>query len=118
MHWDRVPQLFGDIKGLLAEVFQWGQSRPPTRLCSSPRSARSSAAWRRACSRGRCPAGPKPPLAGHDVPEADTDPMLQVLLSIRKALDCSGLDVGLSLDRPAPDHGRRHRRRAGLRART
>ena len=96
VHWDRVPQLFGDVKGLLGEVFQWGQAgSDPSVLVSALGTVISGLA---ATVQTRAlPRRAEALLAGHDVPAADTDPMLQVLLSITRALDLSGLDVGVSL---------------------
>jgi hypothetical protein len=96
MNWDRIPQLFGNIKGLLAEVYQWGVANAdPTPVVlglGTIIAGLTSVAQTRALPR-RAEAA----LVGHDVPEADTDPMPQLLLSISKGLDASGLDVGVSL---------------------
>jgi hypothetical protein len=96
MNWDRIPQLFGNIKGLLAEVYQWGVANAdPTPVVlglGTIIAGLTSVAQTRALPR-RAEAA----LVGHDVPEADTDPMPQLLLSITKGLDASGLDVGVSL---------------------
>jgi hypothetical protein len=96
VHWDRIPQLFGDVKGLLSEVYQWGAANAdPSAIVvalGGVIAGFTSAAQTRALPR-RAEAA----LVGHDVPDADTDPMTQLLLSITKGLDLSGLDVGLSL---------------------
>jgi hypothetical protein len=96
MNWNLVPQLFGNIKGLLAQVFQWGVANAdPTAVVlglGTVISGLTSVTQTRALPR-RAEAA----LVGHDVPEADTDPMPQLLLSITKGLDVSGLDVGVSL---------------------
>jgi hypothetical protein len=96
MNWERIPQLFGNIKGLLAEVYQWGVANAdPTPVVlglGAIIAGLTSVAQTRALPR-RAEAA----LVGHDVPEADTDPMPQLLLSISKGLDASGLDVGVSL---------------------
>jgi hypothetical protein len=93
VHWDRVPRLFSDIKGLLAEVYQWGQpGANPGQVIASLGlviAGLTSDLQARALPR-RAEAA----LAGHDVPEADTDPMMQVMLSIIKTL---GIDAGVSL---------------------
>lgn len=96
VRWDRVPRLFSDSKGLLAEVYQWGTANAdPTPLVIALGSALSALT---ASVRARpFPRLAESALVGHDVPEADTDPMPQVMLSIAKALDFSGLDVGVSV---------------------
>ena len=106
MNWNLVPELFGNIKGLLAQVFQWGvPNADPTAVVLSLGTligGLTSVVQTRALPR-RAEAA----LVGHDVPEADTDPMPQLLLSITKGLDVSGLDVGVSLIglRPTTDGG-------------
>jgi hypothetical protein len=106
VHWDRIPRLFGDIKGLLSEVFQWGVANAdPTALVlalGSIISGLTSVVQTRALPRQAEAA-----LVGHDVPEADAHPLTQLLLSITKGLDLSGLDVGVSLIglRPSTDGG-------------
>ena len=106
MNWNLVPELFGNIKGLLAQVFQWGVTNAdPTAVVLSLGTligGLTSVVQTRALPR-RAEAA----LVGHDVPEADTDPMPQLLLSITKGLDVSGLDVGVSLIglRPTTDGG-------------
>ena len=81
------PQSVRRHQGLLARRSS-GASPAPTR--SARRGARHD--YRRAgrdLRPGRYPGAPRPALVGQDVPEADTDPMLQVMLSILKALDDS-----------------------------
>lgn len=96
VHWDRIPRLFGDIRGLLSEVFQWGVANSdPTAVVlalGTIISGFTSVVQTRALPR-RAEAA----LVGHDVPEADASPMTQLLLSITKGLDLSGLDAGISL---------------------
>ena len=96
VYWDRIPRVFGDFKVLLAEVYHWGQANAdPTGIVlalGSIIAGLSSVVSTRALPR-RAEAA----LVGHDVPEADTEPMTQLLLSITKGLGLSGLDVGVSL---------------------
>ncbi len=96
VRWDRVPRLFSDSKGLLAEVYQWGAANvDPTPLVIALGTAVSALT---ASVRARpFPRLAESAIVGHDVPEADTDPMPQLMLSIAKALDLSGLDVGVSI---------------------
>jgi hypothetical protein len=97
VNWERVPRLFSDVRGLLAEVFQWGQSAAdPAQIVSALGTIVSGLAA--SVGMRALPRRAEAALVGHDVPEADTDPMLQVLLSITKALDLSGMDVGISLN--------------------
>lgn len=103
VNWDRIPRLFGDIKGLLAEVYQWGQAGvDPSQVVAALGlviTGLGSDLQVRALPR-RAEAA----LVGHDVPEADTNPMMQVLLSIIKTL---GINLGVSLIglRPTTDGG-------------
>ncbi len=95
VRWDRIPRVFSDIRGLLSEIYQWGTANADpdalvialgTMVSSLTAAVRVRALPRRA----------EAALVGHDVPDADTTPMTQVLLSIAKALDWSGTDVGVS----------------------
>jgi hypothetical protein len=93
VHWDRIPQVFSDIKGLLAKVFQWGStSADPDVLVVALGSiigGISSNVNVRALPRRAESA-----LVGGEAPEADTDPKMQLLVSIIKD---AGIDVGISL---------------------
>ena len=93
VNWDLVPGLFGNIKGLLAQVFQWGVTdADPTAVVlglGTLIAGLTSVVQTRALPR-RAEAA----LVGHDVPEADTDPMPQLLLSITKGLTCPGSTSG------------------------
>ncbi len=96
VRWERIPRVFSDIGGLLSEVFQWGvASADPEPLVLALGTAVSSLT---ASVRVRpFPRRAEAALLGHDVPEADSAPMTQLMLSIAKALDFSGLDVGVSV---------------------
>ncbi|MDQ2957720.1 MAG: hypothetical protein M3Y42_12230 [Actinomycetota bacterium] len=96
VRWDRIPRIFGDLRGLLSEIYQWGTANAnPEGLVIALGTIVSSLS---AVVRVRAlPRRAEAALVGHDVPEADADPMTQVLLSIAKALDWSGTDVGVSL---------------------
>jgi hypothetical protein len=96
VHWDRVPKLFGDIKGLLGEVYQWGLANADPSAVVLALGAIIGGITSVGQTRP-LPRRAEAALVGHDVPEADTDPMIQLLLSITKGLDLSGLDVGVSL---------------------
>jgi hypothetical protein len=97
VHWDRIPRVFGDIRGLLREVFQWGVANAdPTGVVLALGSI--AAGFTSNVETRPLPRRAEAALVGHDVPEADTDPMTQVLLSITKSLDAAGgLDVGFTL---------------------
>jgi hypothetical protein len=96
VHWDRIPRVFGDIRGLLAEIYQWGLANAdPTSVVLALGSI--VACFTSAVETRALPRRAEAALVGHDVPEADTTPMTQVMLSITKALDESGLDIGVSL---------------------
>jgi hypothetical protein len=96
MHWDRVPRVFTDIKGLLSEVYGWGVAgRDPTALVialSTLLSAFSVSTEVRALPR-RAEWG----LVGHDVPEADTNPMTQTLVSFTRNLGWNNVNAGVSV---------------------
>jgi hypothetical protein len=93
VHWDRVPRLFSDVKGLLAEVLQWGIANADpnvfTVALGSVLAGISSEVRVRPLPR-RAEAA----LLGGDAAEADTDPKMQVVISI---LQAAGVDVGVSL---------------------
>lgn len=93
VNWDRIPRLFGDIKGLLAEVYQWGQAgADPGQLVTA---LGTLIAGLTADLQTRpLPQRAEALLTGLGAPAAATDPMLQLTLSIIKTL---GLDVGVSL---------------------
>ncbi len=96
MHWDRIPRVFGDIKGLLAEIYGWGVAgRDPTALVialSTLLSGFSVSTEVRALPR-RAEWG----LVGHDVPEADANPMTQTLVSFTRGLAGNDVNAGLSV---------------------
>ena len=95
IHWDRIPKVFGDLPGLLKDVYGWGTATLspdavvtalgallmgislPNRVRALPRQAESL-------------------IAGHDVPEAATKPSTQLLLSVLRSLDDVPVDVGIS----------------------
>ncbi len=95
IHWDLLPKVFGDFPGLLKDVYGWGTATfspdaavsalgallmgisLPNRVRALPRQAESL-------------------IAGHDVPEADTKPSTQLLLSVLRSLDDVPVDVGVS----------------------
>lgn len=93
VHWDRVPRLFSDIKGLLAEVYQWGlASADPDVLVVALGSV--IAGVTADVNVRPLPRRAEAALAGGEAPEADTDPRMQLLLSIIRDL---GVDAGVSL---------------------
>jgi hypothetical protein len=96
VHWDRIPRVFGDIKGLLAEVYRWGQANfDATSLVMAIGSVLHGLS---AVTEVRpLPRRAEAALVGHDVPEADTSPMTQVLLSITRGLGWLPLDAGISI---------------------
>ena len=93
VNWDRIPRLFGDIKGLLAEVYQWGQAgADPGQLVTALGAV--IAGLTADLQTRPLPQRAEALLTGLGAPAAATDPMLQLTLSIIKTL---GLDVGVSL---------------------
>lgn len=95
VRWDRIPRVFNDIKGLLAEVHHWGlpgfDATPLVVALGAVLSGISVATAVRALPRRAEWA-----LVGHDVPEADTSPTTQLLLSISRALS-GDLNAGVSV---------------------
>ncbi|MFM0330095.1 DUF6603 domain-containing protein [Paraburkholderia strydomiana] len=96
VRWDRIPRVFSDIRGLLAEVYAWGQPGfDPTTLVIAigailqglTATAKVRALPRRAESA----------LTGSDVAQADVSPMTQVLLSITRGLGFDPVDAGISI---------------------
>jgi hypothetical protein len=96
IHWDRIPRVFGDIRKLLAEVYGWGvanfDATPLIVTLGGLLHALSAATTVRALPRRAERA-----LVGHDVPEADTNPMTQLLLSVSRGLGWDPLDAGISI---------------------
>jgi hypothetical protein len=96
VHWDRIPRVFSDFKGLLAEIYGWGQANAdPTAIVLTLGAV--IAGFTSVVRTRALPRRAEAALVGHDVPEAETKPMTQLLLSITKGLDVSGLDVGVSV---------------------
>ena len=106
VHWDRIPRIFSDVKGLLSEVYGWGAAglEPEllTLLMVSILQGFGAGNTVRAL-----PRRAEALLVGHDVPEADTNPMTQFMLSMDKGLDWDPFDVGISFIgmRPTTDGG-------------
>jgi Family of unknown function (DUF6603) len=93
VHWDRVPQLFSDIKGLLSEVYQWGvASADPDALTAAL--GQLIGGITAEVNIRPLPQRAEAALTGGSGAEAATDPKTQFLLSIVQAL---GMDIGVSL---------------------
>jgi hypothetical protein len=96
VHWERFSQVFGDIRGLLSAVYQWGaENADPSFLVQAL--GWVLAGFTTAITVRALPRRAEAALVGHDVPEADSDPMTQLMLSLIRAMDGSGLDVGISV---------------------
>ncbi|MFZ1925406.1 MAG: DUF6603 domain-containing protein [Solirubrobacteraceae bacterium] len=96
VHWERFSQLFGDVRGMLRDVYQWGTPN------ADPSFLVQSLGWiiaglTTSVSVRALPRRAEAAFVGHDVPEADTEPMTQLMLSFLRAMDDSGLDVGISV---------------------
>ena len=96
IHWDRIPRVFGDIPGLLKEIYAWESpnfsadaavSALAGLLAAIGLAPRMRPLARRAESM----------IAGHDVPEADTKPATQLLLSVLRSMADVPIDVGISV---------------------
>jgi hypothetical protein len=103
VHWDRVPRLFSDIRGLLGEVYQWGQPNADPDLLVAALGRLIAGITANVAIRP-LPRRSEAALTGGDGAAADTDPKIQLLLSIIRAL---GVDVGVSVAalRPTTDGG-------------
>jgi uncharacterized protein DUF6603 len=106
IHWDLVPKLFTDPVGLIQQRYGWGTADydgdglvanlsgfveligKPVRVRQLPRRVEEQ-------------------LAGGPVPEADAKPATQLIASLLRGDEASGLDVGVSLYplRPTTDGG-------------
>jgi hypothetical protein len=96
VHWDRFPRVFGDVKQLLQDLYQWGLSNfdpnPVVLAIAAILQGFSAHVSVRAL-----PRLAEHKLVGHDVPEADTDPATQLLMSFTRGVGFDPIDVGISL---------------------
>jgi hypothetical protein len=96
VHWDRLGPLFSDPTGVMHDVYGWGTADfDGARLVHNLAGVLDHLA-----SNVRVRAVPRraeEQLAGHPVPEADTDPATQLLASIAKGFGGDGFDVGVAL---------------------
>jgi hypothetical protein len=101
VHWDRIPRVFSDIRGLLKDVYGWGAANfdatPLTVVLGAILHGLSAQTAVRALPRRAEFA-----LVGHDVPDADINPMTQLLLSIYRSLGAVRIDSGLSITAMRP----------------
>ena len=96
VHWDRIPQIFGDIRGLLAAIYAWGTANfDPTPVLVALGSMLSGLGV--SVSVRPLPRQAEHALTGSDAPEADTNPMTQAMLSFVRGLDWGGIDLGISI---------------------
>ena len=96
VHWDRVPRVFGDIRQLLRDLYRWGLANfDPDPLVIAVGAILQSFSAHVAVR--ALPRLAEHKLVGHDVPEADTDPATQLLLSFTRGIGFDPLDVGVSL---------------------
>jgi hypothetical protein len=96
VHWDRIPRVFTDIKALLSDVYHWGLAN----FDATPLVVTIGGILHGLCANTEVRALPRRAeraLVGHDVPEADTNPMTQVLLSITRGLGWDPIDAGISI---------------------
>jgi hypothetical protein len=96
VHWDRIPRVFGDIHGLLAEVYQWGLAG----FDATPVVIALGSILQGLCAKTAVRGLPRRAefaLVGHDVPEADASPMTQLLLSIARDFGWTPVDAGISV---------------------
>ena len=93
VHWDRVPRLFGDIKGLLSEVYQWGAAGGDPDVTTAALGQLIAGITSEVNIRP-LPQRAEAALTAGSGAQAATDPKTQFLLSIVQA---PGMDVGVSL---------------------
>jgi hypothetical protein len=83
VHWDRVPRVFGDISGLIKEVYGWGAPN----FDATPEIVALGAILHGLSLPNPVRALPRlaeHKLTGIDVPDADLHPATQLLLSLKK----------------------------------
>jgi hypothetical protein len=108
--WDALLKLFTDPLGLLESRYGWGTPKFDGRSFVVNLTALLEVIGEPARTRS-LPRRVEEQLAGKFVPEADTDPATQLIVSLVRGYEASGLDVGISLFplRPtapnAPDAG-------------
>jgi hypothetical protein len=96
VHWDRIPRLFSDPKSLLRDVYAWGSpafDTTPLVIMLGALFSGISVVTRTI----PLPRRAEHALVGIDVPEADSAPMTQLLLSLSKGFGFDPVDAGLSI---------------------
>ena len=106
VQWSRFPRVVTDIKGLLKEVYSWNASEMSAETITLMIAMLMQSVGAGSVTRA-LPRNAEALLVGHDVPEADTNPMTQHMVSMLQSLDFIPLDVGLSFIsmRPTTDGG-------------
>ncbi len=103
--WDALSKLFTDPLGLLESRYGWG-----TATFDGPDFVVNLSALLEVIGEPvrtrKLPRRVEEQLAGKSVPEADTDPATQLIVSLVRGYEASGLDVGISLFplRPTAPH--------------
>ncbi|HXL91633.1 MAG TPA: DUF6603 domain-containing protein [Streptosporangiaceae bacterium] len=96
VHWDRVPMLFSNIRGLLTEVYSWGHAdfdaTPVPVLLGAVISGLTAPIQLRAL-----PPRAEFMITGQNAPLATTDPMTQFLFSFQRDLGWGGIDAGVAI---------------------
>jgi hypothetical protein len=96
VHWDRVPQLFSNIRGLLTELYSWGQAAFDATavpvLLGGVLSGLTAPTQVRAL-----PPRAEYMITGQNTPLASTDPMTQLLFSFQRDVGWGGLDAGVGI---------------------
>jgi hypothetical protein len=94
--WDALLRLFTDPLGLLESRYGWGTATFDGRSFVANLSALVEVFGEPVRVR-QLPRRVEEQLAGRSVPEADTDPLTQLIASVVRGHEASGLDVGISL---------------------
>jgi hypothetical protein len=96
VHFGRIPKALTDPGGLFEEVYGWGTADfDGNSLVANLAGVLEHFAV--ASRLRRLPRRVEEQLSGRSVPEADTDPATQVLVSVARGLGLDEIDVGLAL---------------------
>jgi hypothetical protein len=102
VRFDRIPKALTDPGGLFQEVYGWGTAS----FDGNTLVANLAGVLERVSAETRLrrlPRRVEEQLSGRAVPEADTDPATQVLVSLTRGLGVDEVDVGLALYPLRPD---------------
>ena len=96
VHWERIPRVFSDPKGLLKDIYLWGTAQYEPETLTMALGALLQVLSVDTAVRP-LPRRVEELLSDAAVPEADTDPATQVFINVAKGLGVSTVDAGVSL---------------------